>query len=221
MLDHALGEARDTWSSENRITKYCNIRFSLNNWIGFTLGITRSAYRIALRDSCKSPRARSSSLFKASTMNASKKRKREGDSEANPSVQPAPSKNVAKPASRPLSSGKGKEKAIELESHTSSVTTTQTSRKRKIKKLAPSRPFPTVPTSVSATGPRSAHKEGKNYICLTRKTPLGMYLRRCKEVILNDGCVDIVSPYPYSFLIDHPKGLKHFIWAQWERLYPI
>ena len=164
--------------------------------------------RIYLRES---PRAYSSLLFQASTMNASKKRKREGDSEANPSVQPAPSKNVAKPAPRPLSSGKGKEKAIELESHTPSVTTTQTSRKRKIKKLAPSRPFPTVPTSVSATGPRSAHKEGKNYICLTRKTPLGMYLRRCKEVILNDGCVDLVSPYPYSFLTDHPKGLKHFI----------
>ena len=78
-------------------------------------------------------------------------------------------------------SGKGKKKAIE--SHTPSVTTTQTS----------------LPTSVSATGSRSTHKEGKNYICLAGKTPLGMYLRRCKEVILNDRCVDVVSPYPYSF----------------------
>jgi hypothetical protein len=65
--------------------------------------------------------------------------------------------------------------------------------KHKIKKLVPPRPFPTVPTSVSATGPRSAHKEGKNYICLTRKTPLGAYLRRCKDVILKDGCATLRS----------------------------
>ncbi|KAF9792259.1 hypothetical protein BJ322DRAFT_997906 [Thelephora terrestris] len=57
----------------------------------------------------------------------------------------------------------------------------------KIKKLTPPRPFPTVPTSASATGPRSAHSEGKNCICITRKTPLGAYLRRCKDVILEDG----------------------------------
>jgi len=57
----------------------------------------------------------------------------------------------------------------------------------KIKKLSPPRPFPTVPTSVSATGPRSAHSEGKNYICITRRTPLAAYLRRCKDVILVDG----------------------------------
>lgn len=57
----------------------------------------------------------------------------------------------------------------------------------KYRKLAPPRPFPTVPTSVSATGPRSAHVEGKNYICVTRKTPLAMYLRRCKDVVLKDG----------------------------------
>jgi hypothetical protein len=57
----------------------------------------------------------------------------------------------------------------------------------KIKKLTPPRPFPTVPTSVSATGPRSAHSEGKNYICITRKTPLAAYLRRCKDIVLEDG----------------------------------
>ncbi len=57
----------------------------------------------------------------------------------------------------------------------------------KIRKLAPRRPFPTVPTSVSATGPRSAHTEGKNYICVTRRTQLGAYLRRCKELVLKDG----------------------------------
>lgn len=61
--------------------------------------------------------------------------------------------------------------------------------KQNIKKLVPPRPFPTVPTSESATGPRSAHKEGKNYICITRKTPLAAYLRRCKDVVLSDGCV--------------------------------
>jgi len=57
----------------------------------------------------------------------------------------------------------------------------------RINKLAPPRPFPTVPTSVSATGPRSSHKEGKNLICVTRKTPLARYLTRCKDVIIKDG----------------------------------
>ncbi|KAJ7272989.1 hypothetical protein C8J57DRAFT_1316238 [Mycena rebaudengoi] len=59
--------------------------------------------------------------------------------------------------------------------------------RRRINKLAPIRPFPTVPKSVSATGPQSAHKEGKNLICITRKTPLAAYLRRCKNAIINDG----------------------------------
>ncbi|TFK88304.1 hypothetical protein K466DRAFT_489207 [Polyporus arcularius HHB13444] len=58
---------------------------------------------------------------------------------------------------------------------------------RKVRKLAPPRPFPTVPASVSATGPRSAHAEGKNYICITRRTELGAYLRRCKDVFIKDG----------------------------------
>ncbi|EDR10886.1 uncharacterized protein LACBIDRAFT_315841 [Laccaria bicolor S238N-H82] len=57
----------------------------------------------------------------------------------------------------------------------------------RINKLAPPRPFPTVPKSVSATGPRSAHKEGKNFLCLSRKTSLGTYMRRCKDVIIKDG----------------------------------
>ncbi|KAJ7253407.1 hypothetical protein B0H12DRAFT_597485 [Mycena haematopus] len=57
----------------------------------------------------------------------------------------------------------------------------------RINKLTPARPFPTVPASVSATGPRSAHKEGKNLICITRRTPLATYLRRCKNVIISDG----------------------------------
>ena len=66
-------------------------------------------------------------------------------------------------------------------------------RKPKVRKLAPPRPFPTVPASVSATGPRSAHTEGKNYICITRRTELGAYLRRCKDVFLKDGCVLLPS----------------------------
>lgn len=64
--------------------------------------------------------------------------------------------------------------------------TTEKTRPR-INKLVPPRPFPTVPTSVSATGPRSSHREGKNMICLTRKTSLSHYMRRCKNVIIVDG----------------------------------
>lgn len=83
--------------------------------------------------------------------------------------------------------GKGKQKVTAMQ--TSADKASPAKSKHRIKKLAPPRPFPTVPTSVSATGPRSAHKEGKNYICITRKTPLGAYLRRSKELILKDGYV--------------------------------
>ena len=69
---------------------------------------------------------------------------------------------------------------------------------RRIKKLDPPRPFPVVPTSVSDTGPRSSHREGKNMICLTRKTSLGAYMRRCKDVILKDGSVIFFSPVPFG-----------------------
>ncbi|KAI0261083.1 hypothetical protein BC834DRAFT_814302, partial [Gloeopeniophorella convolvens] len=57
----------------------------------------------------------------------------------------------------------------------------------RLNKLVPPRPFPTVPAGVSATGPRSAHHEGKNFITITRKTKLGAYLRRCKDLVLKDG----------------------------------
>ncbi|KAF8520183.1 hypothetical protein BU17DRAFT_47030 [Hysterangium stoloniferum] len=60
-------------------------------------------------------------------------------------------------------------------------------RKERIRKLAPPRPFPTVPTSVSASGPKSAHKEGKNLICITRQTPLAAYLTRCKKLLVEQG----------------------------------
>ena len=63
---------------------------------------------------------------------------------------------------------------------------------RRVNKLKPPRPFPTVPASVSATGPRSAHREGKNLICITRHTSLGVYMRRCKNLIIEDGYVLIL-----------------------------
>jgi hypothetical protein len=89
---------------------------------------------------------------------------------------------------------KGKEKAVETDGVLQPVTAEPgsappTNSRRRIRKLQPPRPFPTVPTSVSATGPRSAHQEGKNLICITRRTPLGAYMRRCKDVIIKDGCV--------------------------------
>jgi ribonuclease P/MRP protein subunit RPP20 len=94
---------------------------------------------------------------------------------------------------------KGKGKASNAKATESTTNETPpTNPKHKIKKLVPPRPFPTVPASVSATGPRSAHKEGKNYICLTRKTPLGAYLRRCKEVIMKDGSVPLIIVYHRS-----------------------
>jgi len=79
--------------------------------------------------------------------------------------------------------GKGKEK------ETPSAPAKPPPTRPRINKLVPPRPFPTVPTSVSATGPRSSHREGKNMICLTRKTSLSTYMRRCKNVILDDGYV--------------------------------
>ncbi|KAG2138962.1 hypothetical protein DEU56DRAFT_329922 [Suillus clintonianus] len=61
----------------------------------------------------------------------------------------------------------------------------------RIRKLAPPRPFPTVALSAPATAPRSLHTEGKNNICVTRRTKLAAYLRRCKALILEDGFKEI------------------------------
>ncbi|KAG2365875.1 hypothetical protein BDR07DRAFT_1397907 [Suillus spraguei] len=61
----------------------------------------------------------------------------------------------------------------------------------RIRKLAPPRPFPTVAPSAPATAPRSLHTEGKNNICVTRRTKLAAYLRRCKALILEDGFNEI------------------------------
>jgi hypothetical protein len=100
----------------------------------------------------------------------------------------------------PAKKGKEKavEKAVEVDAVPQSVSAEPnsappTNSRRRIRKLQPPRPFPTVPTSVSATGPRSAHQEGKNLICITRRTPLGAYMRRCKDVIIKDGCVFTLS----------------------------
>jgi len=108
---------------------------------------------------------------------------------------PSNATDTTKESQEPLkrsSKSKGKEKAVSLDEDVAMPTEEEDSKpssnsKHRVRKLAPPRPFPTVPTSVSATGPRSAHTEGKNVICITRKTPLGAYLRRCKDVILKDG----------------------------------
>jgi len=60
-------------------------------------------------------------------------------------------------------------------------------RREKFRKLAPPRPFPTLPISMSASGPKSAHKDGKNLICITRHTPLAAYLSRCKKLLVDEG----------------------------------
>ncbi|KAF8744975.1 hypothetical protein AX14_011987 [Amanita brunnescens Koide BX004] len=62
--------------------------------------------------------------------------------------------------------------------------------RRRIRKLVPPRPWPINPAADNPTGPRSA-KEGKNYISLTRKTPIGAYMRRCKALFLDDGYASI------------------------------
>ena len=79
-------------------------------------------------------------------------------------------------------------------------------RRRRINKLVPPRPFPIVPTSVSATGPRSSHKEGKNLICITRKTSLSCYLHRCKDIIIKDGCVS--TSFNLINLVHPPPCIK-------------
>jgi hypothetical protein len=97
--------------------------------------------------------------------------------------------------------GKGKEPATATTDDNDDQSTLSSTRTRN--KLKPPRPFPTVPTSVSATGPRSAHHEGKNYICVTRRTSLGAYMRRCKDLIIKDGC-ELFSRF--SFL-----GISHLL----------
>ena len=89
--------------------------------------------------------------------------------------------------------GKGKRKQTDDSNTNPQGKGKALSSQHKVRKLVPPRPFPSVPASVSATGPRSAHSEGKNYICITRRTELGAYLRRCKDVFIKDGCVVVSS----------------------------
>ncbi|KAF9265855.1 hypothetical protein L218DRAFT_897735 [Marasmius fiardii PR-910] len=63
----------------------------------------------------------------------------------------------------------------------------QNPKKSQRRKLVAPKPFPTVAKSASATGPRSAHVEGKNFICITRKTSLSTYMRRCKDLVIKNG----------------------------------
>ncbi|KAI6009443.1 hypothetical protein F5J12DRAFT_891551 [Pisolithus orientalis] len=69
-------------------------------------------------------------------------------------------------------------------------------RKRpRILKLAPPRPYPTVPIGRSATGPRSTSTRPSPdeplCLCVTRKTALAAYIRRCKSAFLQDGAREI------------------------------
>ncbi|KAK7037478.1 hypothetical protein VNI00_010970 [Paramarasmius palmivorus] len=98
------------------------------------------------------------------------------------SVQAVPAQASSKAQSVPDPNPKSPEK---------STRSVESKPKRHVKKLVPPRPFPTVSTADSATGPRSAHKEGKNFICLTRKTSLGAYMQRCKNLVLKDGFKEI------------------------------
>lgn len=87
----------------------------------------------------------------------------------------------------------GSAHAMQVDKGRNDKTSNASSISKKMRKLGPPRPFPTVPTSVSATGPPSAHVDGKNYICITRRSPLGAYLRRCKDLVIKDGYVLIFS----------------------------
>ncbi|KAI5987533.1 hypothetical protein EDD15DRAFT_2580796 [Pisolithus albus] len=69
-------------------------------------------------------------------------------------------------------------------------------RKRlRIRKLAPPRPYPTVPLGRSATGPRSTSArpspDEPMCLCVTRKTALPVYIRRCTSAFLQDGAREI------------------------------
>ncbi|KAI6097918.1 hypothetical protein EDD16DRAFT_591705 [Pisolithus croceorrhizus] len=69
-------------------------------------------------------------------------------------------------------------------------------RKRlRIQKLAPPHPYPTVPLARSATGPRSTSTRPSPdeplCLCVTRKTSLPVYIRRCTSAFLRDGAREV------------------------------
>lgn len=116
---------------------------------------------------------------------SSRAKRRKVASQKSSQLKPQPAESPQQPPDA-TTVGKRKEAAAQDPSTSKPELKARPPRPR-INKLAPQRPFPTVPTSVSATGPRSAHQEGKNFICVTRKTKLGSYLRRCKDIIIKDG----------------------------------
>ncbi|KAG6331261.1 hypothetical protein ID866_7825 [Astraeus odoratus] len=78
----------------------------------------------------------------------------------------------------------------------SSVPPPEQSRKRpRIRKLAPPRPFPSVPPGRSATAPRSTSSHPSpaepTCLCVTRKTALAAYIRRCKTAFLDYGAREV------------------------------
>ena len=96
--------------------------------------------------------------------------------------RPAPS--ATEPAPEPQHSKKRRvDKAKE------DVAPNPPSKRPKVIKLTPKRPFPNVPTSATATGPYSTRVEGNNMICVTRRVPLGAYLQRCTALVTEDGYV--------------------------------
>ena len=97
-------------------------------------------------------------------------------------ANPAGTQSLQQPSQNPQANQPGTEKELQQP-------------RRRIRKLVPPRPWPINPAADNPTGPRSA-KEGKNYISLTRKTPIGAYMRRCKALFLDDGYVhNVSSPY--------------------------
>jgi hypothetical protein len=116
---------------------------------------------------------------------AGKRLKLTGDSASN--TAPEPQATTSDPLEPEITSNPNKGTKSKGEKHNDRSKPHDKGKGHQRRKRVPSRPFPMVPTSVSDTGPRSNHKEGKNLICITRKTSLGCYLRRCKDVIIKDG----------------------------------
>ncbi|KDQ13504.1 hypothetical protein BOTBODRAFT_111451 [Botryobasidium botryosum FD-172 SS1] len=92
-----------------------------------------------------------------------------------------------KPSNSKKNDSKNKGKSQNVRSSSKKDKPTVPRPRPKMTKLAPPRPFPTVSLSSNATGPYSARAEGKNNICVTRRSPLGMYLRRCAALVNDDG----------------------------------
>ncbi|KAI6036997.1 hypothetical protein BKA83DRAFT_4170575, partial [Pisolithus microcarpus] len=89
-------------------------------------------------------------------------------------------------------------------------------RKRlRIRKLAPPRPYPTVPLGRSATGSaldslQRPSPDEPMCLCVTRKTALPVYIRRCTSAFLQDGAREIRlsamgAAIPHLALLDELK----------------